>query len=93
MRIRKLFKLYIYSQIGLLQVPIVAKNTLEYYVSYVNRWVYADPVSDNVVNMEYNVVLVRYGEITLKSPYVRESMEKMLVNSIAYSLRDIVLTF
>ena len=87
MRIRKLFKLYIYSQIGLLQVPIVAKNTLEYYVSYVNRWVYADPVSDNVVNMEYNVVLVRYGEITLKSPYVRESMEKMLVNSIAYKLK------
>jgi len=44
-------------------------------------------MSDNVVNMEYNVVLIRYGEITLKSPYVRESMEKMLVNSIAYKLK------
>ena len=40
-----------------------------------------------MVNMEYNVVLIRYGEITLKSPYVRESMEKMLVNSIAYKLK------
>ena len=41
-----------------------------------------------MVNMEYNVVLIRYGEITLKSPYVRELMEKVLVNSIAYKLKS-----
>ena len=46
-----------------------------------------DLMSGNVVDMEYNVVLVRYGEITLKSPYVRELMEKTLVNSIAYKLK------
>ena len=37
--------------------------------------------------MENNVVLVRYGEVTLKSPYVRKLMEKKLVDHIKYVLR------
>ena len=37
--------------------------------------------------MENNVVLVRYGEVTLKSPYVRELMEKKLIDHIKYVLR------
>jgi len=37
--------------------------------------------------VENNVVLVRYGEVTLKSPYVRELMEKKLIDHIKYVLR------
>ena len=37
--------------------------------------------------MENNVVLVRYGEVTLKSPYVRELMEKKLIDHIKFVLR------
>jgi len=37
--------------------------------------------------VENNVVLVRYGEVTLKSPYVRELMEKKLIDHIKFVLR------
>jgi len=37
--------------------------------------------------VERKVVLVRYGEVTLKSPYVREFMEKKLIEHISYILK------
>ena len=41
--------------------------------------------------MHYDVVIVRYGEISLKSPYVRNHFESILVQNIkrACSLKDI----
>ena len=40
------------------------------------------PWDDAVFEMKYDLILIRYGELSLKSPYVRKQFESTLVRNI-----------